>query len=76
MMQMLTEMMERLTKLESSRATPPYRRPTGTSRQDSGIQNTKSDLTLPKRAVVCFKCGNEQHFAEGCATPQPKHLGN
>ena len=29
MMQMLTDMLERLTKLESSRATPPYRRPTG-----------------------------------------------
>ena len=68
--------MERLTKLESSWATPPYRRPTGTSRQDSGKQNGKSDLTLPKKAVVCFKCGNEGHFAKGCATPQPKNSGN
>jgi len=59
MMEMLTKMMERLDKLETTRATPPHRR-YANPRQDNGRRFPKSDSTH-KKPVVCLKCGNEGH---------------
>ena len=67
MVQMLSKMMDRLDKLEAAQATPPHRHPT-TPCQDTRQRSTKTE----KKTVVCLKCGNEGHYAKGCATPRSK----
>ena len=69
MMQMLSKMMDRLDKLEAAQSTPPHRRPT-TPCQDTRQRSTKTG----KKTVVCLKCGNEGHYAKGCATPNPSRV--
>ena len=74
MMQMLTKMMERLDKLESSRATPPTRR--SYQPHQGNAPQQRRDSTGTKAPVICLKCGKEGHYARGCAAPRPRQQGN
>ena len=57
------QLMSRMDKLEEKSAQqPPVRRDVG-RRPDQGI-------TQEQREVVCYRCGQEKHFARGCVCPR------
>ncbi len=87
-MQMMTQMMQRLEKLETERSPKPTQhdaeRGPHTHRADQRRRGPARDregsrqdpATKPRQPVVCLRCGKEGHYARGCAAPRSTNQGN
>ena len=80
MMEMLTQVMQRLDRLEkdrNARETPPTNERESTGKRDKEAPSRSGERRQqPRSPIICRRCHKEGHFARGCAEPRPSHQGN
>ena len=73
LMDMMSQLMTRMDKLKAKNFKQVDK---AGGRADRPAKSGTGDASYNQRVVVCFRCGQEDHFARGCAQPFRKKFPN
>ena len=74
MMEMLTQIMERLEKLE--KVNTAKAQSSSAKSQNIKREDERGGQQRQRTPVICRRCNQEGHFARGCAQPRTTQQGN
>ena len=76
MMEMLTQIVERLEKLEKENAAKAQPQSSSARSQSIKREDERGGQQRQRTPVICRRCNQEGHFARGCAQPRTTQQGN